>query len=89
MPDIIVNGTGSGCFPAEVGPDNRLHVRAISESLQHATAHENQNAYQYQQKLHGGEPGERVSRMMPPKMPAIFIKQVRFSIDRAQSNYAH
>jgi len=52
---------------------------------------ENRNAYQYQyqQKLRGGEPGERVSRMMSPIMPAIFIKQVRFSIDMAQSNYAN
>jgi len=50
---------------------------------------ENQNAYQYQQKLRGGEPGERVSRMISPIMPAILIEQVRFSIDMAQSNYAN
>ena len=46
MPETLVNGTGSGCFPLEIGPDNRAHVRAISESLQHVTAHEEQNAYQ-------------------------------------------
>ncbi|MDT8301675.1 MAG: hypothetical protein RQ760_09340 [Sedimentisphaerales bacterium] len=50
---------------------------------------ENQNAYLYQQKLRGGEPGERVSMMISPITPAVLIKQVRFRIDMAQSNYAH
>ena len=46
MAETLVNGTGSGCYPLEIGPDNRAHVRAVAESLQHATAHEQQNAYQ-------------------------------------------
>ena len=46
MAETLVNGTGSGCFPLEIGSDNRAQVRAVAESLQHATAHEEQNAYQ-------------------------------------------
>ena len=45
MPDTIRDGTGAG-FQAQVGSDNRLNVRAISESVQHAISHENEDAYQ-------------------------------------------
>ena len=46
MPETIVNGTGDGCYPLRVGSDNRAWVRSIAESLQHATAHDLQDAYQ-------------------------------------------
>ncbi|NOR58424.1 MAG: hypothetical protein GQ474_07875 [Sulfurimonas sp.] len=46
MPDMIIDGTGSGGYPAKIGSDNRLWVRAIAESQQHTIAHDNQEAFQ-------------------------------------------